>query len=325
MTASVVRVYIGEEIGRYGFGHGHPFGPHRMDAFWAEANRQGLSSLVEVSPPVLASEEALVRFHTQSYVDQVRRQSLSGNGFLDYGDTPAFLGVYEAAAHVVGSALDATAAILSGRCRRAFVPIAGLHHARPERAAGFCVFNDCGVVIAALRAEFGLTRIAYVDIDAHHGDGVFYPFEKDPDLYFADIHEDGRFLYPGTGAAHESGLGLAKGHKLNIPLPPGSDDGAFFQAWEQIESFLIQVEPEFFLLQCGADSIDGDPITHLRFSSAAHGHAAARLSGLAEKLGHGRVLAVGGGGYNTKNLAQGWCAVVKGLLQPDGIFSKNFV
>ena len=107
---------------------------------------------------------------------------------------------------------------MSGECRRTFLPIGGLHHARRDRAAGFCVFNDVGVVIETLRSKYGIARIAYVDIDVHHGDGLYYPYESDPDLIFADLHEDGRYLYPGTGHANERGKGAAEGTKLNVPM-----------------------------------------------------------------------------------------------------------
>jgi acetoin utilization protein AcuC len=312
---NLVSVHVGDAIGCYGFGAQHPFGPYRMRTFWDEAHMQGLNHLVRVCDPVMADPELLELFHRPSYVEQVRRQSVSGNGYLDSGDTPAFVGVYEAAAHVVGSVVDAGYNIMLGRYRRGFVPIAGLHHARPDRASGFCVFNDCGVLVHALRKAFGVRRIAYVDIDAHHGDGVFYPFEEDPDLIFADIHEDGRFLYPGTGHAHETGRGSATGSKLNIPLSPGSDDDDFFHVWPQVEALIRAQRPEFILLQCGADSIMGDPITHMNFSTAVHAHAAARLAHLAEELGHGRLLAVGGGGYNPINIAKGWCAVLRALVE----------
>jgi len=204
---------------------------------------------------------------------------------------------------------------MAGECRRAFVPIAGLHHARRDRAAGFCVFNDCGIAIEALRAEHGVRRVAYVDIDAHHGDGVFYAFEDDPELCFADLHEDGRYLYPGTGAADETGRGAAAGTKLNIPMPPDADDGAFREQWQRVEGFVRAARPEFILLQCGADSLAGDPITHLRYSAAAHGHAAARLCRLADECCQGRLLALGGGGYNLGNLASAWTAVVAAMVE----------
>ena len=313
MPASLC-VYIGEALARYGFGEGHPFGPDRMDAFWRRAVAQGLDARVRVCEPAQASVDDLLRFHTPDYVERVRRQSLTGVGYLDQGDTPAFPGVFEAASTVVGTVLDAVRRIVAGDAARAFVPIAGLHHARRDGAAGFCVFNDCGVAIETLRAVHGIRRVAYVDIDAHHGDGVFYAFEDDPDLIFADLHEDGRFLYPGTGAADETGRGPAAGTKLNIPMPPEADDAAFFAAWERAEAHVEAGRPAFILFQCGADSLAGDPITHLRYSEAAHRHAALRLRALAGRHCQGRLLAMGGGGYNRDNLARAWTAVMEALV-----------
>ncbi|MBF0142625.1 MAG: acetoin utilization protein AcuC [Magnetococcales bacterium] len=313
--SATVRVYVGREIADYGFGNGHPFGPHRMDAFWNEARRRGLDRQVEIGKPVAATREVIELFHTPEYVAQVIRQSRTGEGLLDYGDTPAFKGVYEAASHVVGSTVDGTEAIMKKLCRRVFVPIAGLHHARPERAGGFCVFNDVGVAIGVLRRDWGLERIAYVDIDAHHGDGVFYAFESDPEVFIADIHEDGRFLYPGTGHSRETGEGEAQGTKLNIPMMPGANQEDFLQAWEAVEKFIRATEPEFIFLQVGADSIAGDPITHLGFTAKAHGHAAERLTLLAEELGHGRIVGVGGGGYNVTNIGHGWSEVVEAFVR----------
>lgn len=309
-----VLVVAGERLARYGFGEGHPFGPDRHAAFVREFEARGLDRRVRIGEPRAASDEELLAFHSPEYVALVRERSQSGQGFLDAGDTPAFRGVFEAASVVVGSTVLAAESILAGEVRRAFVPIAGLHHAARSHAAGFCVFNDCGVAIELLRRRHGLRRIAYVDIDAHHGDGVFYAFESDPDVIFADVHEDGRYLYPGTGAAHETGRGEAEGTKLNIPLPPGADDAAFRNVWPRVLEHLQRFAPEFILLQCGADSIEGDPITHLQYSPATHALAAADLVTLAERGGHGRVLALGGGGYNRANLAQAWNAVVESLL-----------
>jgi acetoin utilization protein AcuC len=310
-----VCVYIGDELAAYGFGHGHPFGPDRLGAFWRQAQASGLDRRLLQCAPVAATRAAIERFHTAAYVERVIAQSASGEGFLDAGDTPALQGIYESACYVVGSVLDAVARLQHGECRRAFVPIAGLHHARRDAAAGFCVFNDCGVAIETLRQVHGVRRVAYVDIDAHHGDGVFYSFEDDPDLLFADLHEDGRFLYPGSGAVTETGSAAARGTKLNIPMPPDADDTQFFKAWEAVERFIDAAHPEFILLQCGADSIAGDPITHLRYTPAAHRHAAARLCRLADRHCQGRLLALGGGGYNRDNLAAAWCAVAAALLE----------
>lgn len=309
-----VSVYVGPALASYGFGEGHPFGPDRMAAFWQRMTETGLDKRVEVHAPVQASDLQILRFHTAAYLERVKQQSQTGSGYLDAGDTPAFKGVYEAAAVVVGTTLEALDCIMRGDCRRAFVPIAGLHHARRDSAAGFCVFNDCGVAIETLRSQYGIRRLAYVDIDAHHGDGVFYAFEDDPDLVFVDLHEDGHYLYPGTGFSDETGRGAAQGSKLNIPVPPHAGDETFFRLWESAERFIEQAQPEFLLLQCGADSLAGDPITHLNYSSAAHHFAAQRLVVLAERYCRGRLLALGGGGYNRANLAAAWTAVVEALL-----------
>ncbi len=312
-TRNKVLLIAGDAIARYGFPGGHPFGTDRHEVFMTELKCAGIEHCLLHATPCKATREELQLFHTPEYIDLVAERSQCGLGFLDGGDTPAFKGVFEIASHVVGATLIGVEALMAGKARRAFIPIAGLHHAARSGAAGFCVFNDCGIAIEVLRRRHGLKRVAYVDIDAHHGDGVFYGFVDDPDLLFADIHEDGRHLYPGTGAASETGEGPAVGTKLNIPLPPEAGDVEFMQAWQQVEHYLKAGKPEFILFQCGADSLDGDPITHLRFSEAAHAHAAQRLSAIADELGHGRVLAMGGGGYNRRNLARAWTRVVQGL------------
>jgi len=310
-----VGIYFGDDLGHYGFGHSHPFGSDRIHAFWEQTVKEGLDKKVRIGTPVSAQQSQIARFHTAEYIDRVIKQSVNGEGHLDCGDTPAFKGVFEATSFVVGSDLDALNVIMSGKTPRIFVPIAGLHHARRDSAAGFCVFNDAGVLIETLRAEFGVQRVAYVDIDAHHGDGVFYAFEEDPDLIFADIHEDGQYLYPGTGFAHETGKGKAAGTKLNIPMAPGSDDEAFHQVWPQLEEFVRTAKPEIILLQAGADSIKDDPITHMCFSPKAHAHATRQLCKIADEFCDGRLLAMGGGGYNRRNLALAWNAVVRVMLE----------
>jgi acetoin utilization protein AcuC len=307
-------VYLGDALGSYGFGGGHPFSPQRYTVFKQAFEDKGLVARCHVEAPVVADAKQIERFHTHDYVQRVQAQSRDGIGWLDYGDTPAYKGVYEAAAAVVGTTLDAMHRIMIGKCKRAFVPIAGLHHAARDAAAGFCVFNDCGVAIETLQSEYGLKRVAYIDIDAHHGDGVFYAFEDNPGVLIADLHQDGRTLYPGTGFACETGKGRAQGTKLNIPMPPGADDNLFMSAWERVEQFLHVHQPEFILLQCGVDSIRGDPITAMAYSSRAHAHSAERLREIADSYSEGRLLATGGGGYNLSNVAAGWTAVVEALV-----------
>ncbi len=309
-----VLVYKGKEIAAYGFGDPHPFGTDRHDVFHAELEQAGLVDSVDFGHPRPALVDELALFHTADYIDKVSRMSAEGKGWLDEGDTPAVKGIYDSASAVVGAVLCAVDEVMHDNYRRAFIPIAGLHHAARNRAAGFCVFNDCGIAAEYLRKAFGLRRIAYVDIDAHHGDGVFYGFEDDPDLIFADIHEDGRYLYPGTGHAWETGTGRAKGTKLNIPVAPGAGDGEFRQAWKQVESYIDERRPEFIIMQCGADSLEGDPITHLCWTEEAHAEAAASLCRLAEKHCNGRIIGTGGGGYNRRNLARAWTRVVQSFV-----------
>ena len=310
---SPVYVYRGDEIARYGFGDDHPFGLDRHHVFHSALADAGLGDAIRYASPRRAIVDELLLFHSADYIDFVSQASVEGGGFLDGGDTPAFPGVFDRACDVVGTTLAAVDAVMAGEASQAFVPIAGLHHAGRGHAAGFCVFNDCGVAAEYLRDRYDLNRIAYVDIDAHHGDGVFYGFEDDPDLIFADIHEDGRFLYPGTGAASETGRGEAEGTKMNVPFPPGAGDSEFNEVWPGVMDYLRAARREFILLQCGADSLDGDPITHLQFSEASHARAATDLRALAETQCDGRLVAMGGGGYNRQNLARAWTRVVEAL------------
>jgi acetoin utilization protein AcuC len=310
-----VALYVGEALAAYGFPHGHPFGPDRQEAFWAEARSRDFDRAALVCDPVAASEAELERFCDPRFVRFVRTASERGEGFFDYGDTPVFPGAYEAVSHVAGSALAGLRLIMEGSVRRSFQPIGGLHHARRDAAAGFCVFNDTGVVIETLRSEYGIRRVAYVDIDVHHGDGVFYAYESDPDVIIVDTHQDGRTLYPGTGHAGESGKGAAQGTKLNIPLLPGAGDEVFLQHWTGALAFLRGFAPQLIILQCGADSIAGDPLAMLQLTPAIHGRVARDLCGLAEDCAQGRIMGFGGGGYNRRNLALGWNAVLQAFLE----------
>ena len=310
-----VCLMVSNDLASYGFPSGHPFGTDRQDAFLGRARSHGLDTKVRILGSREATRGELERFHTVDYVNRVIVKSQQGVGYLDYGDTPAFVGVFEVSSHVVGAALTALDAVMARTCKRSFQPIGGLHHARRDRAAGFCVFNDVGVLIETLRTQYGVRRIAYVDIDVHHGDGLYYPFESDPDVIIADIHEDGDYLYPGTGHAWETGKGVAEGTKLNVAMPPGAGDAEFLRHWEYVEAHLVKFRPEFFLLQCGADSLGGDPIAHLRYTAAAHRYAAKRLCVLADEYAGGRLMAFGGGGYNRSNIALAWNAVLEALIE----------
>ena len=269
-----------------------------------------------ISRPARATDDDLLLFHGKEYVEFVKEKSKSGYGYLDFGDTPAFPGVYEASLYTVGSTLYGLEMISRRKMDHFFNPVGGLHHARRDRAGGFCVFNDAAIAISRCLKE-GISRVAYVDIDAHHGDGVYYGLEEDERVIIGDIHEDGRFLYPGTGSADETGIGKAKGTKMNIPLSPRSGDKEFISSFAEIENFLEGFEPEFIFFQCGADGLKNDPITHLEYSSNAHSYATKRLHELSHKICDGRIIAMGGGGYNPDNVRDAWISVVEGLKEKD--------
>jgi len=313
--AADVLLCVGEALRHYGFPDGHPLSVDRQQAFLDAAQRRGLLSSVRLLPPRIAQVEELLGFHTRPYVERVVRGSQAGEGYLDYGDTPCFPGVFEAAGAVAGTALDALSRVVAGDVPRSFQPIGGLHHARRDAAAGFCAVNDIGVVIESLRRDHRVQRIAYVDIDVHHGDGVFYAYEDDPDLVVVDVHEDGRYLYPGTGHADERGIGRAEGSKLNLPLAPGATDVDFLRAWSAAEEFLRDARPDFVILQCGVDSLHGDPLGHLSLTPKAHARATERLCRLANELCSGRLMVFGGGGYSLNNIASGWTVVLEELLR----------
>jgi acetoin utilization protein AcuC len=312
-------IFFGEELSRYNFGQYHPFDSDRIYAFWSKFKSEKLyeSNQFIIEAPVLTDEQTILSFHDRDYVELVKKASKHGRGFLDTGDTPAFEGVYEASCYVVGSTLKALEVVMenTGGIDHAFNPIGGLHHSRRDSAGGFCVFNDIGIAIMEARKKYGIKRIAYVDIDAHHGDGVFYEFEEDPLMFFCDIHEDGKFLYPGSGSQLETGLGRAEGTKLNVPMPPNSTDRHFVNEFKKIEEFIEKIaKPELIILQCGADSLSGDPITHLCYTSYAHKYATDSLHRLAHSHCNGRIVALGGGGYNKTNIADAWTTVVKSLI-----------
>jgi len=263
----------------------------------------------------MATREEVEAFHDPEYVEFVRRVSERGTGYLDYGDTPAFKGVYEASMWVVGATLTALEAVISGRATRSFNPIGGLHHARRDRASGFCVFNDVAIAIAIALEAHSVERVLYVDIDAHHGDGVFYGFYDDPRVWIFDVHEDGRYLYPGTGFRHERGSGDALGTKLNYPLPPGAGDQELLKAMEELESFASEASPDLIILQAGADGLASDPLTHLLYSTKGYVAAVSKVRELANELCNGRLVAVGGGGYDRRALAQAWIGLIEELLR----------
>lgn len=304
-----LEVAWGKELEDYSFPGGHPFNKERTSLFAESIRRVSLDLVC----PRTAVEEDLLLFHTRQYVDYVKERSRLGQGYLDLGDTPAFKGIFEVALYTVGTTLFGLDQIIRKKADHFFNPIGGLHHSMRDRAGGFCVFNDAAIAIeSALRSY---KRVAYIDIDAHHGDGVYYGFESDPRVIIGDIHEDGRFLFPGTGSSTETGKGEAVGTKFNAPLEPGAGDERFVETFDRVAEFVGKLEPEFIFFQCGADPLTGDPITHLKYSEKAHAYAAKRLHEMSHSLCDGRILVMGGGGYNKKNVERAWMAVARELVK----------
>jgi len=310
-------VSFGQESFLYSFPAGNPMNASRLAPFAQFLEEKGSARsgerIFQLVAPVAGKERDLLLFHTPAYVERVKEASGTGTGLLDMGDTPAFEGVYEASLYPVGNTLHGLRMIMEGKVDHFFNPVGGLHHAGPDEARGFCVFNDSVIAISRALADFKLRNVAYVDIDAHHGDGVFYEFEPDPRVIIGDIHEDGRYLYPGTGGEEETGTGFGAGTKMNVGLPPGSGDAQFFEAFAKVEDFLRKSKPEMIFFQCGADGLAGDPIADLRYTPTVHAYATMRLHRLAHEVCGGKILAMGGGGYDPANVRAAWGAVVEEL------------
>ena len=253
----------------------------------------------------------------------VEQYSKKGSGRLDAGDTPAFKGCYEATSLVVGASLAGADQVMSGRLSHSFNPSGGLHHAHPERASGFCIFNDPAIVISYLKSKHNLKRIVYLDIDAHHGDGVMYGYYDDPTVLDIDFHESGKYLFPGTGFPDETGNGKAQGLKLNVPLPPSTGDQAYLEAFHEIVPNAIrEFKPEIILVQCGADGHLNDKLAHLRLTTNVYSHVVGEMHQLAHELCNGRFLLFGGGGYTLENVPRVWTvafATLAGQKLDDGI------
>jgi acetoin utilization protein AcuC len=262
---------------------------------------------VKITTPRIASEEEILLFHEKEYVRLVQKYSEGGSGLLDEGDTPAFKGCFEATSLVVGASLEGCDNIMTGKFDHAFNPSGGLHHAHPERASGFCIFNDPAISINYLKAKYKLKRLVYLDIDAHHGDGVMYGFYNDPSVLDIDFHESGKYIFPGTGFPDEIGEKEAKGLKLNIPLPPGTGDQAYLKAFHKLVPDIVRrFRPEIILVQCGADGHAEDRLAHLRLTTNMYREVVSEMHSLAHELCEGRLLLFGGGGYTLANVPRVW-------------------
>jgi acetoin utilization protein AcuC len=321
VASSPFRLLWNDDLLSYDFGPSHPFQQrYRRLAVELHAHRTGRPSDRPESggPLAPASRPELQRFHAATYLDRVERASVSERrGFLDRGDTPAFPGCYDAAARVVGATLEALRLFREEGVERVLQPSGGLHHAAPAAASGFCIFNDLAVAMArALDGPDPFARVAYVDIDAHHGDGVMYGFYRDGRVLDIDFHQDGRTLFPGTGAVDETGRGDGAGLKLNIPMPPGAGDGAFVTLFQRIVPTMLESHrPTLVVLQHGMDGHRGDLLAQLRLGPSSYRTAVVTLHTWASEH-RVPLLVTGGGGYRPENVAEGLARAAALLEDP---------
>ncbi len=307
MTNAHAHVVWSDRFLDYDFGPYHPF---------TEQSRGLATRLLEATIPTepagvvgwtrsvkVADRKTLETFHRPEYLEFVESASgLAKQLLLDSGDTPSFPGCYEAAARLVQGAVDALDNTLE-HGRPAFHPAGGLHHAHPQRASGFCIFNDVAIAVAHALSK-GL-RVAYIDIDAHHGDGVMYGFYDSGKVLDIDFHQDGRTLFPGTGFPPEVGRGDGAGLKANLPFPPGAGDEALLPIFRRVVPPLLrQFRPDVIVLQHGVDGHFGDEIAQLQYSPKAYVEVDRMVVSLAQELTRGRLLVTGGGGYRAESVSR---------------------
>jgi acetoin utilization protein AcuC len=295
-----------DDFAAYDFGPEHPLKPIRVVLTVALIRACGLDQLSNVTNtvPRSASRAELETIHSPEYISAVERISRDvsdpyGNyGWgIGTGDDPAFAGMHDASARVAGASITAAEAVWKGGAEHAFNPAGGLHHAMRDHASGFCIYNDPAVAIRWM-LDNGASRVAYVDVDVHHGDGVQAAFYDDPRVLTISLHESGHFLFPGTGFVDEVGSGDGEGTKVNLSLPPYTFDDAYERAFEEVVPPLVEsFRPDVLFTQLGCDTHATDPLAHFALTTKTYRYLARALHDIAHASCGGRWVATGGGGY----------------------------
>ncbi len=301
-------VICSEELWERGFGEGHPLKPERVQRAYELLMAYGAfdGQQSRVVAPRLATTEELLLFHSEEYLNAVRslsrgeRECVPSRYNFGPGDNPVFKGMYDMAALKVGAALVAAELVTAGEVHVAFSLGGGTHHARPNYASGFCIFNDIAVVIHdLLRQGFS---VAYVDIDVHHGDGVQEAFYDSDRVLTISVHESGYFIFPGTGFVRETGEGVGRGFAVNLPLAPYTDDEIYVWAFEQVVPPLLKwFKPDIVVSQLGIDTHYLDPLAHLTLTTQGYTEVVRMIKELAP-----RWIAFGGGGYEIGVMPRAW-------------------
>lgn len=303
-------VVFDPRLTEYDFGVGHPMSPVRVDLTMRLAQELGVvngaggaggaGGLRQVPAPI-APDDLLLTVHEPVLLEAVQDAGRRVRPRLDVGlgtdDNPVFAGMHEAGAHVVGATVEACRQVWSGESLHSANITGGLHHAMPDRVSGFCVYNDIAVGIRTLLDQ-GAERVAYVDIDVHHGDGVEKIFWDDPRVLTISLHETGQILFPGTGFPNDLGGAGAEGSAVNVALPPGTSDAGWLRAFHAVVGPLLrEFAPQVLISQHGCDSHADDPLAHLMLSVDGQRAAHEALHDLAHEVADGRWVALGGGGY----------------------------
>ncbi|GAA2967859.1 acetoin utilization protein AcuC [Actinokineospora diospyrosa] len=305
----------------YDLGGDHPFNPIRLDLTMRLARALGVLDGIDLIAPDPADDAELGRVHRPDYVAAVREAPMAswdvGHG-LGTADNPVFDQMHAASALVVGGSLAAARHIAEGNADRAISLAGGLHHAMPDRAAGFCVYNDCAVAISWL-LDNGFDRVAYLDVDVHHGDGVQTVFYDDPRVLTISLHQHPATLWPGTGSVSELGGPGAQGTSVNIPLAPGTRDPAWLRAFHAtVPSLLAAFRPQVLVTQCGVDTHVEDPLADLALSVDGHREIYRTVRELAELHTGGKWLVTGGGGYELLRVVpRSWTHLLATVLDRD--------
>ena len=296
--ACTLHVAWDERLTGYDFGPGHPLAPVRVELTIALAEQFGVLAEpgVTVAAPAAASTAELELVHDPRYITAVRTGVADAAFGLGTPDNPVFSGMHEASALVAGATL-AAAAVWESRAQHGISVAGGLHHAMRGMASGFCVYNDPAIAIRWLLGQ-GAERIAYVDVDVHHGDGVEAAFWDDPRVLTISVHEHPMTLFPGTGVPEDNGGPAAEGMAVNVALPAGTGDAGWLRAFDAVVPPLLRAfRPQVLVTQHGCDSHRLDPLAHLELSIDAQRTAQARLHHLAHETAGGHWVLTGGGGY----------------------------
>jgi acetoin utilization protein AcuC len=286
----------------YDFGPSHPMSPIRVDLTMRLAGDLGVLDRLEVVSAPVADDELIATVHEPALIEAVKRAGADPARFdpaygLGSDDNPVFPDMHRAAAHVVGATVEACRRVWSGNSLHSASICGGLHHAMPDRASGFCIYNDVAVGIRWLLSQ-GAGRIAYVDVDVHHGDGVQQVFYDDPRVLTISLHETGQALFPGTGFAVDCGGPDARGSAVNVALPPGTSDAGWLRAFHAVVPPLVrEFAPDVLVSQHGCDSHRDDPLADLMLSVDGQRASYLAVHELAHEVAGGRWVATGGGGY----------------------------